>query len=192
MIQLEGSYLTDEGKRMVAQTGSNSIVFTRAVTGDGEYTEGESVGPLTELKNQVQEFNLDGVTIGDDYIVNVVFYLRNNGLLAEYNLSEIGLYAKGSDDVEHLYCVAYALPDNTEVVPVDDGTIQFYSKINMQTIISEDAEVTIDYAEEDHEWTVNYVKRKANGVDISFYVIDGIPYMKYNPETSSQIINTEV
>lgn len=157
MTKFEGCYLTNAGLEMVHSTGLGNITFTRAETGDGTHTSKEDIPEMTRLKAKRQDFGFDSLTKGANYTVNVKFTIRNKGLTVGYQLSEIGIYAKGDDGEEKLYCVAFALPGNTEEVPPDDdGSIAYVTSVNIETVVSTDCEVTIIYSE-DHEWTINYV-----------------------------------
>lgn len=166
MTKFEGCYLTNKGNELCAKLGSNNIVFTRAVTGDGEYTSKDEVKERTMLKKQRQEFNLASYQL-QETIVNIIFYIRNIGLEEAYGLSEIGLYAKDDTGDEVLYCIAIALSDSEiETIPAYDGTLDYAAKINVSTVVSSDATVTINYNEEDHEWFISYLESQVGNVHI--------------------------
>lgn len=166
MTKFEGCYLTNKGNELCAKLGSNNIVFTRAVTGDGEYTSKDEAKERTMLKKQRQEFNLASYQL-QETIVNIIFYIRNIGLEEAYGLSEIGLYAKDDTGDEVLYCIAIALSDSEiETIPAYDGTLDYAAKINVSTVVSSDATVTINYNEEDHEWFISYLESQVGNVHI--------------------------
>lgn len=165
MTKFEGCYLTNAGLAMVHDTGLANVTFTKAVTGSGTYASKDDIPELTELKAQKQEFGLDGFIEGDNFTVDVKFKIRNAGLAEEYQLSEIGIYAKGEDGVEKLYCVAFALPGHTEPVPADEGGIAYSTSVDIETVVSTEANVSIIYSE-DHDFTVNYVKSIVGEINI--------------------------
>ena len=166
MTKFEGCYLTNKGNELCAKLGSNNIVFTRAVTGDGEYTSKDEAKERTMLKKQRQEFNLASYQL-QETIVNIIFYIRNIGLEEAYGLSEIGLYAKDDTGDEVIYCIAIALSDSEiETIPAYDGTLDYAAKINVSTVVSSDATVTINYNEEDHEWFISYLESQVGNVHI--------------------------
>lgn len=158
MVKLTGCYLTDAGYELCIREGLFSLTFTRAETGAGVYAEGEDVSQMTALKDARQEFDLTGKTTEGDYC-NVIFFLTNRNLETGYDMSEIGLYAEDDEGNEVLYAVAYALPDGTELLPADDGSTPYYSKIILQTKVSRDANVTIEFDVTGHEWTAAYVQQ---------------------------------
>lgn len=165
MTKFEGCYLTNEGLAMVHDTGLGRLTFTKAVTGSGTYSSKADIPEMTSLKDQKQEFGLDGFIEGDNFTVDVKFKIRNAGLAEEYQLSEIGIYAKGDDGEEKLYCVAFALPGHTEIVPADAGGIAYVTAIDIETVVSTSANVTIVYAE-DHDFTVEYVKSIVGEINV--------------------------
>jgi hypothetical protein len=168
MTNFEGCYLTEKGLELCTKLGTNNINFTRAVTGAGIYTDVTDVKSMTKLKDQKQEFSLTSFEVKENYTVDVLFYIRNTGLAETYQLREIGLYANDSSGTEVLYCVAIALEDSmAESIPAYDGTLDYTAKINVDTIISSDATVSISFNEEDHEWTASYVKSIAGEVRAS-------------------------
>ncbi|MDE6053154.1 MAG: hypothetical protein K2G55_05210, partial [Lachnospiraceae bacterium] len=163
MTKFEGCYLTNAGRSMVYDNGLPNITFTRAVTGSGIYTSKEDIPDMTELKEQRQEFGLDGFSEGEDCTVNIKFKINNTELQEGYQLSEIGIYAKSGDGEEVLYCVGYAIDGHTEEVPAHDGTITYYMAVTIDTVISNDANVSIVYSEE-HEWAKEYIDSVLAGI----------------------------
>lgn len=165
MTKFEGCYLTNAGLEMVHSMGLGRIIFTRAETGSGAYDSKEDIPEMARLKNQKQAFGLDSLTEGENFTVDVKFTIRNKGLESGYQLSEIGIYAKVGDGEEKLYCVAFALPGNTEEVPPDDGgAIAYVTAVNIETVVSTDCDVSVIYAA-DHEWTIEYVEGVAEKIN---------------------------
>lgn len=164
MTKFEGCYLTNAGRSMVYARGLTEIAFTKAVTGSGEYVSEEDVSDMTELKEARQEFQFDGfIKTDEDCTVSMKFRIDNVGLEDGYQLSEIGIYADAGDGEEKLYCVTYAVPGHTEEVPANDGTITYYMAVTIDTIVSNDADVSVVYSEE-HEWTEKYVDEKMHPI----------------------------
>ena len=156
MTKFEGCYLTNAGRYMVYDKGLTNITFTRAVTGSGMHVSKEEIPDMVELKETRQEFGLDSFCELGDCTVSVKFKVNNVNLEQGYQLSEIGIYAKADDREEILYCVAYALEGYTEEVPANDGSITYFMAVDIETVVSNDAEVSIVYSEE-HEWSKNYI-----------------------------------
>ncbi|MGN0338668.1 MAG: hypothetical protein ACI4EE_14335 [Lachnospiraceae bacterium] len=190
MTKFEGCYLTNGGLAMVHDAGLGRITFTRAVTGSGTYESKDDIPELVALKEQKQEFGLEGYVVGENYNVDVEFKLNNIGLTEEYQLSEIGIYAKADDGEEKLYCVAFALPGNTKPVPAYDGGIAYQTSIVIETLVSTDANVSIIYSE-DHKFTINYVKTIVGEIDVSAdgTVADQMSQMKEKINSASTALN---
>lgn len=166
MTKFEGCYLTNEGIAMVYDRGLGNLTFTKAVTGSGIYASKDEVPDLIELKEQKQEFSLDSFTREEDYTIGIKFKVKNNGLQEGYPLSEIGIYAKGDDNVEKLYCVAFATPGNTEDVPADDGGVQYITSVSIETVVSTDANVSIIFSDES-EYTQKYVEEIVGEINVA-------------------------
>jgi hypothetical protein len=156
MTKFVGCYLTNGGLELINSTGAKSIIFTKAVTGSGSYEADEEVAGLTELKNQEQEFSLEELSLGDENRVCVKFKISNTGLEHDYNFSEVGVYARADGGDELLYCVAYALEGDTEVIPVPDGSTVYIMSVEVETVVSTSAAVSVVYSEE-RQWTMDYV-----------------------------------
>lgn len=168
MTKFEGCYLTNAGRAMVYAYGLTDVTFTRAVTGSGVYASKEVVSDMTELKEERQEFRFDGFTEeSENCTITIKFKIDNVGLEEGYQLSEIGIYAKIGDGEEKLYCVAYAMPGHTEEVPANDGAITYYMAVNITTVVSNNANISVIYSEE-HEWTENYIN------EILLAIFDGV------------------
>lgn len=156
MTKFEGCYLTNAGRYMVYDKGLTNITFTKAVTGSGIHISKEDIPDMVELKEKRQEFGLDSFCELGECTVSVKFKVNNIDLDQGYQLSEIGIYAKADDREEILYCVAYALDGYTEEVPANDGSITYFMAVDIETVVSNEVEVSIIYSEE-HEWSKNYI-----------------------------------
>lgn len=145
MAQFKEAVLTRKGIALLAkaQAEEKTIVFTRAVTGSGEYEDGESLASRTELKNYQQEFAPTTIQRQNETNVYVRFSITNNpsyGALAHgYYVTEIGLMAEDPDDGEILYGLAIADEDKADYLPA-------YNNL-LPAVIGVDFLIEVDNAE---------------------------------------------
>ena len=129
MAQFKEAVLTRKGIALLAkaQAENTTITFTRAVTGDGEYEDGEDLASSTALKSYKQEFAPTTIRRQNDTNVYVRFSITNNptsGALANgYYVMEIGLMANDPDDGEILYALAIADQDVADYLPAYDDLL---------------------------------------------------------------------
>lgn len=165
MTDFEGCYLTAAGLALSAKVGIN-ITFTRAETGSGIYSSPDEVKDLTQLKNKEYDYQLEEAQVEGE-TADVIFYVTNKGVTSEYKLTEIGIYANDEYGEEILYCVVFAYEENAETIDREvEGQITYCQKFCVQTKVSAEANVSVQIAGTDHEWTVNYFKKYAGEVKI--------------------------
>lgn len=99
-----------------AALSSGTITFTGIRTGSGTYDGTEDLKLMTSLKAQKQIFGITGVT-KSGATVKVRSVLSNEGLVAGYNVTEIGLYARGENGTEILYGIITAVPGREDYFP---------------------------------------------------------------------------
>lgn len=143
--------LTTQGLALLAkaQAGLCSIQLTKAVTGDGAYSDGEDITSRTALKSQKQEFLLNTVTVQNETNVFVKFIITNYKSASEYlsqgyYVKEIGLYATDPDDGEILYAIAIAVTDQWDYMPSYNSLIPATITIDILTEVSNASSVTIE------------------------------------------------
>lgn len=143
--------LTEKGIALLAkaQAGLCTITFTKAVTGNGDYAEGEDIAKRTALKNQKQEFSLNTVTVQNVSNVFVKFIITNfksetDYLTEGYYVKEIGLYALDPDDGEVLYAIATAVTDEWDRMPAYNDLLPAKITIDMLTEVANADTVTIE------------------------------------------------
>ena len=124
MAQFREAVLTRKGIALLAkaQAEHSTITFTKAVTGNGEYEDGESLYERTGLKNQQQEFAPSSVRRQNETNVFVHFsvtnYISEESYLANgYYVTEIGLIARDPDEGDILYGIAVADRDKADYLP---------------------------------------------------------------------------
>ena len=145
MAQFKEAVLTRKGIALLAkaQAEEKTIAFTRAVTGSGEYEEGEDLASRTELKNYQQEFAPTTIQRQNETNVYVRFSITNNpsygALTHGYYVTEIGLMANDPDEGEILYGIAIADEDKADYLPA-------YNNL-LPAVIGVDFLIEVDNAE---------------------------------------------
>lgn len=115
MAEFREAVLTRKGIALLAKMQSEKTVFqiTKAVTGNGEYEDGEDLAAMTALKNQKQEFAPTTIKRQNDTNVFVGFSITNftekEELAHGYYVTEIGLVAADPDEGEILYAIAVGI-----------------------------------------------------------------------------------
>ena len=145
MAQFKEAVLTRKGIALLAkaQAEQKTISFTRAITGNGEYEDGEDLSRRTELKSYQQEFAPTTIQRQNETNVYVRFSITNNpsyGPLEHgYYVTEIGLMANDPDEGEILYGIAIAEEDKADYLPA-------YNNL-LPAVIGVDFLIEVDNAE---------------------------------------------
>lgn len=139
--------LTDQAKRLItkAQAEKCTIHFTRAGTGDGQWSAEENLRYAEDIKSPKQSFEFSSVDIPDGNPATVVLeiVINNRGLQELYFLNEMGVYAEDPDGGEILYCIAVT-ETQAVYVPADNGIgiSTITERINLE--VADSANVTIN------------------------------------------------
>lgn len=99
--------ITNKGRELISKmiAGTSTATFTKIQTSDYDYSSG-MLETLTELYDVKQTALISKVTRTDTDIVEVLAAINNSDLETGYYVKALGVYAKGSDDVEILYAVS--------------------------------------------------------------------------------------
>lgn len=122
-MELNPIVVTQKGEALSAKalSGQCQIEFTKAGTGDGEWST--SLYNATALKSQKQEIAISSVKAVNDNTAQITAVISNRGLETGYYLREIGIFAreKGDAGTEILYGIITAkIPAN--LAPYTSGT----------------------------------------------------------------------
>ena len=99
---------TDAGRNMIVRTlYGDSITFTKIKIGNGRPVDPAAV---TDLVNPLLTVNLTAAEPDDDYLV-LTGYVSSSNIASSFYGYELGIYAKGDDNVEHLYAYRYSQTD---------------------------------------------------------------------------------
>lgn len=135
MSDFKNKSMTTKGLELLskAMTGGK-LEFTRIEMGSGTFSgDMSSVENLVEVKQNLQLTNI--VRKGGQVTLSAI--LKIEDIVTEYDWTEIGVYAKGADDVEVLYMYGYTT--NSSFISKDSLNEKL---INVTVIVSNVAEVT--------------------------------------------------
>ncbi len=135
MSEFKNKSLTVKGMELLSKAlVGEPIEFTRIELGDGQY-EGDLgfAENLVSVKQNLPINNLD--RNGSKVTLSAV--LKVEDIKSDFNWSEIGIYAKGADNVEHLYMYGYT--ENTSYISKDSLNEKL---IHVTVMVSNAAEIT--------------------------------------------------
>lgn len=129
MAKFKEAVLTRKGTALLAkaQAEHKSIIFTGAVTGNGDYEDGEDISSRTSLKSEQQTFAPTLIRRQNETNVYVHFTITNyqegDALEHGYYVTEIGLIANDPDEGEILYGIAIGEPGKCDYLPAYDSLL---------------------------------------------------------------------
>ena len=129
MAKFKEAVLTRKGIALLAkaQAEHKSITFTGAVTGNGDYEDGEDISSRTSLKSEQQTFAPTLIRRQNETNVYVHFTITNyqegDALEHGYYVTEIGLIANDPDEGEILYGIAIGEPGKCDYLPAYDSLL---------------------------------------------------------------------
>ena len=135
MSEFKNKSLTVKGMELLSKAlVGEPIEFTRIELGDGQY-EGDLgfAEKLVSAKQNLPINNLD--RNGSKVTLSAV--LKVEDIKSDFSWSEIGIYAKGADNVEHLYMYGYT--ENTSYISKDSLNEKL---IHVTVMVSNAAEIT--------------------------------------------------
>jgi len=117
---------------------SSSITFTKFVLGNGTYTGSEStaaIAAMTTLRSAKKEYQVTAAEIVNAATCKLTLNASNLEVTQGFYVTEIGVYAKGSDNVEVLYSVTVADPEHPDWMPaynnVAPGSLRYLDYISV-------------------------------------------------------------
>lgn len=188
MSEFKNKSITTKGMELLSKAlAGESLEFTKIELGNGKY-EGDLgfTENLVSVKQVLPVNNLE--RNGSQVTLSAV--LRVEEITTSFNWSEIGIYAKGLDQVEHLYMYGYTT--NTSYISKESLNEKL---IHVTVMVSNAAGVTasIDdslvyltakslaehnedsHAHEDIREELVFLKEEVNGIDISWEKIKDKP-----------------
>lgn len=133
--------LTQKGAELHAKClagTSSSITFTKFILGNGAYTGSEStaaIAAMTTLRSAQKEYQVTAAEVVNAATCKLTLNASNLEVTQGFYVTEIGVYAKGSDDVEVLYSVTVADPEHPDWMPaynnVAPGSLRYLDYISV-------------------------------------------------------------
>lgn len=133
--------LTQKGAELHAKClagTSSSITFTKFVLGNGTYTGSEStaaIAAMTSLRSAKKEYPVTSAEVVNAATCKLTLNASNLEVTTGFYVTEIGVYAKGSDNVEVLYSVTVADPEHPDWMPaynnVAPGSLRYLDYISV-------------------------------------------------------------
>lgn len=145
MAEYNSAKLTRAGRQLLAQAqaGATGIELTRVAFGAGRPAEGAGVEDLTALVDERQSFAVHDVEVLNEATVYVRVAATNRELTAGYEITEIGLYAKGADGAELLYSAVTAVPGREDFMPAYNGVLESVNILEYMVEVADAESVTI-------------------------------------------------
>ena len=130
--------LTDAGESLLIRAiGGEEITFTKFKIGNGETSSDGKT--FTDLINPLLEFGISEIDDTNEGFLTVNGHFDNSDIETDFQLREFGLFAKGEDDIETLYCY------------VNDGENGGYLRANEGDVIAEqDISLIVAIGEAEH------------------------------------------
>ena len=133
--------LTQKGAELHAKClagTSSSITFTKFVLGNGTYTGSEStaaIAAMTALRSAKKEYQVTAAEVVNAATCKLTLNASNLEVTQGFYVTEIGVYAKGSDNAEVLYSVTVADPEHPDWMPaynnVAPGSLRYLDYISV-------------------------------------------------------------
>ena len=139
--------LTTLGSDLMAKNlAGSTIEFTKFVLGSGTYAGTESTAVLagmTALKTPKSTFGISKVEKQNGATCKITLAATNLNETAGFYISEIGIYAKGSDGKEILYAIIMLSPDQREWFPPYNSQVPASLDLNVFLSVGNSDNVTL-------------------------------------------------
>ena len=136
--------LTDAGVELLQDLTmtSGTLRISHVKLGKGAYSEADDLTVRTNLKSQMQEFDVFQVEKDTHDQIRIVAIATNEGLREGYHITEMGIFALNSNDEEVLLAMAVAYDEaETDFMPADDQS--YLASINILSYIKVSNRVTV-------------------------------------------------
>lgn len=135
MSEFKNKSLTVKGMELLSKAlAGEPIEFTRIELGDGRYDQ--DLGFAEKLVNVKQNLPINKLDRNGSQ-VTLSAVLKVEEITNSFNWSEIGIYAKGADNIEHLYMYGYT--ENTSYISKDSLNEKL---IHVTVMVSNAAQIT--------------------------------------------------
>ena len=142
------NHITDLGSNLVAQvlTGG-TITFTRIVLGNGDMPSTQTPETMTDVISPKLEGSITKASVTDQHTAVIGTRISNDELDESFEWKELGIYAKGSDEVEVLYSYGYT-PAGQMIPAYSEDTDLIEELVDLVTYVGDAATVdaVFDYS----------------------------------------------
>lgn len=148
MAEFYSAVTTNAGINLVTDLlVGEQIIFTRMVTGCGTYTEDDlertNLQKADGLREPKQEFELSSVARETDSCILLKALFSNVGLTEGYRMTEIGVYAKKSEDDENEILYSLSVAKEPDYFPCYNGIAAVEILEEYYLTVSDAAEVSL-------------------------------------------------
>ena len=132
--------LTESGQDLLIRSiGGETITFTRFKAGKGSLPSGTTAASRTDLVNTVLSFGITEIDDTNRGYLKISGCFNSTNIPSNFQWKELGLFAKGEDNIEKLYCY------------INDGSNAGMLKANDSDILSEhDISMVLEIGEAEH------------------------------------------
>lgn len=133
--------LTDVGRNLLIRgIGGERITFTRFKIGNGELGDTDQT-TLTDIINPILEFSITSADASNEGYVELSGYFDSGDITSDFRWRELGIFAKGEDEVEQLY--AYTNDDeNAGILKADSEDVVVEQNVSVIVAIGTAENVT--------------------------------------------------
>ncbi len=179
--------LTNAGKSLLVRgIGGEQIIFTRFKIGNGDLGNADPE-TLDDILNAVIEFPINKADASNDGYVELSGSFDSSNITSDFRWSELGIYAKGTDDVEYLYAYAYD-DENAGVLKADVEDVVVEQSVSIIVAVGTAKNVTaiiapsVLYAQKaDFD---NHTKAKnPHGITAEMVGLGNVPNVSTNDQT---------
>lgn len=148
------SVLTDRGKSLLMRAiAGEQVTFTRFKAGSGTLPSSQSIADMTDLIHTELAFGINSVDTSQDGFIAITGEFTSEDVTADFAWRELGIFAKGEDNVEVLY--AYANDGaNASVVRALSTDVQTIQTVTMIVAVGEAESITVEYTPQEVPQTV--------------------------------------
>lgn len=134
--------LTNSGQNLfIRAIGGEQVTFTRFKIGNGTLPSGSDGHNLDNLINPIVAFGISEVDDTNEGYLTVNGHFDSTDVPSDFKLRELGLFCKGEDNIEHLYCYCND-GNNAGTIKANESDVSSEHDITLVIAIGEAEHVT--------------------------------------------------
>ena len=138
--------LTEQGKSLLMRAiGGETLTFTRFKVGSGMLSPGQTIDALTDLIDPVLAFSISDLDDTQEGLIALTGEFDNGDIDNDFVWSELGIFAKGEDNIEVLYAYSNDGADSDTMKKLDADVITL-QEVTMIIAVGEAENVTAVYS----------------------------------------------